>query len=236
MAASMLVLAAWSGYGYWRTTRQTELAQRLGEQIRDVEWLYRAAEMSPLHAIEPQKRQVRQLMTRLEQIMREAGAIAYGPGHYALGRASLTLDETRRRCSTSSSPGSRATARRTRRWRSALRTATSSASKSTRRSGSKPTPPATDAFAARVDPSRSGAPVSGRGTVQRDRAVALCRGVDRVASRRCAARDRGRPERRPVTRLWLFEAKLCPTPGIKGGGLQRYDEEMSSTGVEKAGP
>lgn len=93
MAASMLLLTSWSAYGYWRTARQTELAQRLGEEIRDVEWLFRAAEMSPLHAIEPQKRQVRELMSRLEQIMGEAGSVAYGPGHYALGRSSLTLGE-----------------------------------------------------------------------------------------------------------------------------------------------
>jgi serine/threonine-protein kinase len=32
-------------------------------------------------------------MLRLEQIMRDAGSLAYGPGHYALGRASLTLGE-----------------------------------------------------------------------------------------------------------------------------------------------
>jgi serine/threonine-protein kinase len=93
MAALMLMLATWSAYGYWRTARQTELAQRLGEEIRDVEWLFRAAEMSPLHAIEPQKQQVREVMSHLEQIMGEAGSLAYGPGHYALGRSSLTLGE-----------------------------------------------------------------------------------------------------------------------------------------------
>jgi serine/threonine-protein kinase len=93
MTVLMLALAAWSGYGYWRTTRQTELAQRLGEEIRDVEWLFRAAEMSPLHAIGPQKQLVRQRMARLEQIMGEAGSLAFGPGHYALGRSSLTLGE-----------------------------------------------------------------------------------------------------------------------------------------------
>lgn len=96
MTVLMLALAAWSGYGSWRTARQTALAQRLGEEIRDVEWLFRAAQMSPLHAIEPQKQLVRQRMSRLEQIMSEAGSLAFGPGHYALGRSRLTLgDDTK---------------------------------------------------------------------------------------------------------------------------------------------
>ena len=91
MGLVMLLLAASSAYGYWRTARQTELAQRLGEEIRDVEWLYRAAQMSPLHAIEPQKQQVRQRIAQIEQIVVQAGSIASGPGHYAVGRALLAL-------------------------------------------------------------------------------------------------------------------------------------------------
>jgi len=93
MTAVLVALAAWAGYGSWRSARQAALAGRLGEEIRDVEWMFRAAQMSPLHAIGPQTQLVRQRIARLERIMAEAGSIAYGPGHYAIGRAFLTLRE-----------------------------------------------------------------------------------------------------------------------------------------------
>lgn len=93
MLMSILVVSAWGAWAYWRAARQAELAQTLGQEIRDVEWLFRAAQMSPLHAINPEKRQVRQRMARLEQMMVEIGSLAFGPGHYALGRGFLTLGD-----------------------------------------------------------------------------------------------------------------------------------------------
>jgi tetratricopeptide (TPR) repeat protein len=94
MAALTLGGAAWGAYQYGRSARQATLAQQLGQEIRDVEWLFRAAQMSPIHAIEPQKRQVRERIADLERIMAQAGSLAFGPGHYALGRARLTLGDS----------------------------------------------------------------------------------------------------------------------------------------------
>lgn len=93
LASLTLAAAAWGAYGYWRAAREAELAQQLGSEIRDIEWLYRAAQMSPLHAIDAQKLLVRERMSRLQQDMDQIGSLAFGPGHYALGRGSLTLGE-----------------------------------------------------------------------------------------------------------------------------------------------
>jgi serine/threonine-protein kinase len=88
-----LVLTGWGAYGYWRSSRQSELAQRLGQDVRDLDWLFRVAQMSPLHPIESHKLSVRRRMTALERTMDDVGSLAFGPGHDALGHASLTLRE-----------------------------------------------------------------------------------------------------------------------------------------------
>ena len=93
MAALTLAIALWGAYGYWSATRQAELARELGQEIRDLEWLLRAAQMSPLHDIQPQKRLVRERMVRLERVIAQAGAAAFGPGQYALGRGFFALGE-----------------------------------------------------------------------------------------------------------------------------------------------
>lgn len=93
LIAATLAIGTWGAYGYWRARRQAELAQHLGQEIRDLEWLFRAAQMSPLHSIEKEKRQVRQRMSRLDATMGELGSVAFGPGHYALGRGFLTLGD-----------------------------------------------------------------------------------------------------------------------------------------------
>src|SRR5207248_2227807 len=94
LASAIVATAGWGGYQSWRSARQTELAEALGQETQTIEWLYRAAQMSPLHAIEPQRQQVRARMTRVEQMMRESGSLGFGPGHYALGRGFLTLGES----------------------------------------------------------------------------------------------------------------------------------------------
>ena len=96
LALLIVTTVAWSGYVYWRAARQAELAQQLGQEIRDLDWLYRAAQMSPLHDVTPQKQQVQQRMARLEQMMSEVGSLAAGPVNYALGRGHLTLGDYRK--------------------------------------------------------------------------------------------------------------------------------------------
>lgn len=73
--------------------RRAELAQRFGEQIRDIDWLLRAEHLSPAHDLRPAKERVRARIRELESQMRHLGAVAQGPGEYALGRAALSLGD-----------------------------------------------------------------------------------------------------------------------------------------------
>jgi serine/threonine-protein kinase len=95
MLALMLLMAGWGAYGSWRASRETALAQRLGQDVRDIEWRFRAAQMSPLHAIDEDRRKIRERMSALTRNMTDLGSIAFGPGHYALGRGFLALGDHR---------------------------------------------------------------------------------------------------------------------------------------------
>ncbi len=93
MSAVIVALLIWGGLGRWRAGRQAELAQRLGKEVRDFEWLIRVAQMSPLHAIEDDRRRVHERMDAVRQMMLEIGELARGPGHYALGRGHLAVGD-----------------------------------------------------------------------------------------------------------------------------------------------
>ncbi len=95
VSAVMVGLLVWGGLGRWRAARQAQLAQRLGREVRDFEWLIRVAQMSPLHPIEDDRDQVRKRMDAIRRLIEEAGELARGPGHYALGRGYLALGEDR---------------------------------------------------------------------------------------------------------------------------------------------
>jgi serine/threonine-protein kinase len=93
MLLTMVAIGGWGAYGYWRASRQAEVAQRLGQEVRDIEWLFRAAQMSPLHSLDREKRSVRERIARLTSMMDDVGSVAVGPGHYAIGRGLLALGD-----------------------------------------------------------------------------------------------------------------------------------------------
>ena len=72
---------------------QARLAQQLGQEIKDMEWLLRSARQLPLHDLEREKAIVRKRMAQLEVELRSAGDQARGLAHYALGRGHLALHE-----------------------------------------------------------------------------------------------------------------------------------------------
>lgn len=96
LAALSLIAGGWSGYSTWRGTRQTALAQMLGQQMQDLEWMLRAAQMSPLHAIQAEKDEVRGRLARIEALVAREGSWARGPGNYAIGRGLLTIGDAAR--------------------------------------------------------------------------------------------------------------------------------------------
>jgi serine/threonine-protein kinase len=73
--------------------RRERLARQFTESMARIESMARYSALSPLHDIRPDLKAVQAHMAQLQEDMRQAGAIANGPGHYALGRGYLTLDD-----------------------------------------------------------------------------------------------------------------------------------------------
>jgi serine/threonine-protein kinase len=101
--ALVLSLIAFTGYGV-RTVivnarneaiarKRAELGQKLGQAVKDLEWLVRSAYLVPLHDTGPEEAVVRARMTEIEAEMRGFGDLAAGLDHYALGRGHLALKE-----------------------------------------------------------------------------------------------------------------------------------------------
>jgi predicted Ser/Thr protein kinase len=70
------------------------LAQHFAESMVRIEAMARYSALSPLHDIRPDQQAVRARMEQLQVEMLQAGSLANGPGHYALGRGYWTLDDT----------------------------------------------------------------------------------------------------------------------------------------------
>ncbi|WP_285570932.1 protein kinase domain-containing protein [Geothrix limicola] len=73
--------------------RRERLAQEFTESMARIESMARYSALAPLHDIRPDLKAVRDHMARLQEDMRQAGPIANGPGHYALGRGYWTLED-----------------------------------------------------------------------------------------------------------------------------------------------
>jgi hypothetical protein len=74
-------------------SRRERLAQQFTESMARIESMARYSALSPLHDIRPDLKAVQAHMAKMQEDMRQAGTIANGPGHYALGRGYLTLDD-----------------------------------------------------------------------------------------------------------------------------------------------
>ena len=79
--------------------RQAELSRELGQEIKDLEWLMRAAYALPLHDIEREKAEVRRRMAELAERFAKLGEAGEGAETtaglvaYGLGRGHLALHE-----------------------------------------------------------------------------------------------------------------------------------------------
>jgi len=71
--------------------RRAAVAQHFVEQAKEIESMVRVAAMMPLHDRSLERQTVLDRMEAIELEMTEVGEIASGPGHYALGRGHLTL-------------------------------------------------------------------------------------------------------------------------------------------------
>ena len=101
--ASIVLLAVSLGLGQAvlarREVAQREsLARRFTEGVERIEAQARYSGTAPLHDTRPDHEALRARMRDIESAMRDAGPVAEGPGHYALGRGFLALgDEAKTR-------------------------------------------------------------------------------------------------------------------------------------------
>ena len=77
----------------WQATKQAALAQKLGQEIKDMEWLLRSSRQLQLHDLEREKVIVRKRMSKLSQELQGYGELSSGLAHYALGRGHMALHE-----------------------------------------------------------------------------------------------------------------------------------------------
>lgn len=89
----VLALGAFSARTALRARQRAELAQQFGQQVQRIETIMRLSRMSPLHDTSPQKQIVERRMQEIASLMNQLGDIAQAPGHYALGRGYLSLND-----------------------------------------------------------------------------------------------------------------------------------------------
>ena len=95
-AIALIVLAVAVGWAIQTRRESNErerLARRFTEQVERIEAMARYSALSPVHDITGDRAAIRARMTELDAEIQRAGAVAAGPGHYALGRGYLALDD-----------------------------------------------------------------------------------------------------------------------------------------------
>jgi serine/threonine-protein kinase len=100
-AGAMAVVVLLAAVGWAINTRREagereRLARRFTEMVERIEAQARYSALSPAHDIRGDQAAIRARMAELEAEIRTAGAVAAGPGHYALGRGYLALDDDAR--------------------------------------------------------------------------------------------------------------------------------------------
>lgn len=89
----LLFFAFLTVYTQITARRQTELANRLALQVKQIETILRYAHMMPLHDIRPEKQLVRRKINEIETEMNSLGKPGFGPAHAAIGQGYLALRE-----------------------------------------------------------------------------------------------------------------------------------------------
>ena len=93
LLAVLLIAAGFVVYSRWRSAQELQLTRQFAQEVEAMDWMMRVAHMSPRHDIRAEKRQILQRMKVLEANMKRSGSVALGPGHYALGKGYLALQD-----------------------------------------------------------------------------------------------------------------------------------------------
>ncbi|WP_426756935.1 protein kinase domain-containing protein [Myxococcus sp. Y35] len=91
VAVSLAV--GWASYTSRQSSRREQLVRRFTEKANHLEALARYSALSRIHDTRADRQEIREAMAALEAEIGEAGALAVGPGHDALGHGFLALGE-----------------------------------------------------------------------------------------------------------------------------------------------
>ncbi len=89
--AAVVVLAGTAGVIQWQANRQAALLQEFGSKANGTEGIMRFAYLLPLHDISPERQMVQDRIDAISDRMASLGAMAQGPGHYAIGKGLMAL-------------------------------------------------------------------------------------------------------------------------------------------------
>src|SRR5262245_56973321 len=95
-AAALIALGVAIGWGIKTRLDAGErerLARQFAEKVVRIEALARESALAPQHDIRGDRKALRDRMAEIEAVMQQAGDVAAGAGHYALGRGYLALDD-----------------------------------------------------------------------------------------------------------------------------------------------
>ncbi|QDE88204.1 protein kinase [Myxococcus xanthus] len=91
VAVSLAV--GWAGVTYRQSSQREQLVRNFTEKANHIEALARYSALSRLHDSRADRQEIREAMAAVEAEIAEAGALAVGPGHDALGYGFLALGE-----------------------------------------------------------------------------------------------------------------------------------------------
>ncbi len=77
----------------WTASQRAMIAQQLGQEVEKIESTIRYAHLLPIHNISREKTIIQERIKAIEEKMKKVGKVALGPGHYAMGRGFIALQE-----------------------------------------------------------------------------------------------------------------------------------------------
>ena len=89
----VLVAVGWAIKTRVQAAERERLARRFTEKVERIDATARYSALSPRHDLRGDRKAIRAAMDEIRQDIDDAGAAAAGPGHYALGRGYLALDD-----------------------------------------------------------------------------------------------------------------------------------------------
>ncbi len=91
--AALVVAIGWAISTRIEATQREQFARQFTEAVEGIELTADRSALSPLHDIRSDRKVIRAKMTEIEAEIERGGEVAAGPGHYALGRGFLALDD-----------------------------------------------------------------------------------------------------------------------------------------------